>query len=106
MVIKPSGDANGLFCDEGKRAGIEDRVQDPIQTGRDREDAGGIVEVEDGFDVGEALADEAEQTSLCRDGEPSQAEGKGVYRSLDACLALEGLGSRTRDIRNGHYEEW
>lgn len=84
VVIEAGDDAHRLFRDEGEGGGVEDGVEDALQGRRLREDAGGVVEVEDGLDLGEALGEEAEEAGLGGDREAAQVESEGVDRRLDA----------------------
>ena len=84
VVIEAGNDAHRLFRDEGESGRVEDGVEDPLQGGRFREDAGGVVEVEDALDLGEALGEEAEEAGLCGDRETAQVESEGVDGRLNA----------------------
>ena len=84
MVIETGHDPHRLFRDEGESGCVEDGVEDALQGGWFREDAGGVVEVEDALDLGEALGEEAEEAGFGGDGETAQVESEGVDRRLDA----------------------
>ena len=98
VVIEAGNDPHRLFRDEGESGRVEDGVEDPLQGGRFREDAGGVVEVEDALDLGEALGEEAEEAGLCGDRETAQVESEEV----DGCLNARWRGQ----LRGGGGCRW